>query len=103
MAIRLCQAHIDRQVGPALECNMMLECQPAAPVGLGQPVDAELSTEAAAVEDNRVVRESREIDLARDHIGFDAQATCAHAIEPESRSRRDCRSSPKSRQARCPG
>jgi hypothetical protein len=55
MTVRLCHPHVDRQIGPALVGDMMLECQPAAPVGLGQPVDTELSAKAASVEGYRVV------------------------------------------------
>src|SRR6516165_7577618 len=99
MAVALRHAHIDRKVGAARERYNMIDGKAPAPVPLGQTIDADPPAEAAAVENNRVVSKRREIDLAGDDVGIERE----RAAPPRARCRcrRDCRSSPKSKTARC--
>jgi len=63
-----------------------VECDAAAPIGFRQPVDAQLPAEPAALESDDVVAQRREVDLAGDDVGIDAQ----HAAARDQSARAAC-------------
>src|SRR5215831_5710010 len=83
MAVALRHAHIDRKVGAARERYDMIDGKPPAPVLLGQTIDADPPAEAAAVENNRVISERREIDLAGDDVGVERERAAPRRLQPK--------------------
>src|SRR5258707_9007734 len=83
MAVALRNAHIDRKVGAARERYDMIDGKAPAPVLLGQTIDADPPAEAAAVEDDHVVGERRQIDLARDDVGIERERATPRLLEPD--------------------
>src|SRR5262249_26479295 len=83
MAGALPHAHIDRKVGAARKRYDMIDGEAPAPVLLGQTIDADPTAEAAAVEDNRIVGQRREIDLAGDDVGVERERAASRRLQPK--------------------
>src|SRR5215831_17588501 len=83
MAVALRHAHIDRKVGAARKRYDMIDGEAPAPVLLGQTIDADPPAKAAAVEDDRIVGQRREIDLAGDDVGVELKRAAPRLVEPD--------------------
>src|SRR3954469_211507 len=73
ISVGLRHTQVDWQGRAAGETDAVVERNAAAPVSLGQAVDAELPAKSAAFERDRVVGERRKVDDAGDDVGLDLE------------------------------
>ena len=71
IALGLCHADIDREIGCAGELNGVVERDAPAPVVLWQPIETYLAVKPAAFEDNSIARQQTKVYLSGHNIGFD--------------------------------
>src|ERR1700704_882717 len=83
MAISLRHAQIDGKVGTTREMRYMLEHDLSAPVALGQTVNAQPTTKAAAIEHDGFVSERGKVYDPRDDVGFDLERALTQFIKPK--------------------
>ena len=68
MTVGLRHAQVNRQVCAAGKAHLVVKSGVPAPVRFGQPIDAQVSAETAAIERDDVVRKGGEINRARNDI-----------------------------------
>ena len=103
VAVGLGDADVDRQVAaPPCACHAMLAGDPAAPIGLGKAIDAQLAIEAAAIEGIAASASAARSTRPKRHWSRGPARRVAHR-RARGRCRQGCRWSPRSRRASVPG
>ena len=64
MSIGLGNADVDRQIGAAVECYVMRNCQTPLPINFGQTINTERAAKPTAIDRDSAVGERLEIDIA---------------------------------------
>src|SRR5262245_65571835 len=83
MAASWRDAEIDGEIRTAGKPHRMVDGQPPGPVLFGEAIDADLTTEAATLEHDRLIHEGCKIDASRDDVGLDRERAAIRRVKPQ--------------------